>query len=563
MNNNFEFESASVSDRGLSEKRPENEDSYLELPSKGLFAVADGVGGAQAGDVASQMAMEILGEAFVNYADTVDPEEILLVAIDRANTAIHQMATDLPQLSSMATTIAALHVSGNVATIAHVGDSRVYRVEPHGELRRETDDHSVVEEAVRAGQLTPEQAKDHPKRNIISRALGSEPSVQVDFKTIMVDPGTIFLLCSDGITRHIDDDEISDLLTTGMSPSMLCDQMREICYQRGAEDNLTAVVVKIASHVAQNEAAQEPVTDAEPFDDEETIANIRTPFDAPASDDAVDDSAYLMQDGEEDLLDESHAEDLNSVSENVGEPAADSPDHDEPTQSVAPADYSSSKVDVPASRSAAASSASENDEFSMFGTDSRAKAEREDVGTSMGSKVLSAIVWLVLGSILGVAGYHLWHVNNPIESPTPAVITPQSSDIALSTYEESRRRVDENPEAWANTNAATPQDAVDFYYLGRALLLTGRVPEARRQFQLAKEKISDVDPRDRKTLETDIAIALGLVENPAAVEAFRREVLSPGQPSESPASNAAADTNLAAPTDTAPGTINVAPPANF
>ena len=101
--NNFQTYSAAVSDRGLSEKRPQNEDSFLEMKNIGLFAVADGVGGAQAGDVASQMAMEILGEAFVNLQTGGDAEEMMRIAIERANSAIHQMSSDLPQLSTMAT----------------------------------------------------------------------------------------------------------------------------------------------------------------------------------------------------------------------------------------------------------------------------------------------------------------------------------------------------------------------------------------------------------------------------------------------------------------------------
>ncbi|HTH36447.1 MAG TPA: protein phosphatase 2C domain-containing protein, partial [Pyrinomonadaceae bacterium] len=146
-----EYASAAVSDRGLSENRPHNEDSFLELTEHGLFAVADGVGGAQAGEVASQMAVEILAEAFINMGANADPEETMRIALDRANGAIFQMSHDLPQLSSMATTIAALHVNGDIATIAHVGDSRVYRMDGHGRLFRETGDHSIVEEEVRAG----------------------------------------------------------------------------------------------------------------------------------------------------------------------------------------------------------------------------------------------------------------------------------------------------------------------------------------------------------------------------------------------------------------------------
>src|SRR5262245_49881229 len=146
MDQEIVISSAAVSDRGLSEKRPENEDSYLEMPGSGVFAVADGVGGAQAGEVASSMAMEILGEAFAHLPVSADAETVMRAAIERANTAIFQMAHELPQLATMATTVVALHLSGNIATIGHVGDSRLYRVDRDGELYRETDDHSMVAE---------------------------------------------------------------------------------------------------------------------------------------------------------------------------------------------------------------------------------------------------------------------------------------------------------------------------------------------------------------------------------------------------------------------------------
>jgi len=222
-NDGVRVDSASISDRGLSDKRPQNEDSFLEMNRCGIFAVADGVGGAQAGDVASQMAVEILGEAFANRPDGVDAEEVMRSAVQQANSAIYQMALELPQLSSMATTIVALHLSGNIATIGHVGDSRLYRVDRDGNLHRETEDHSMVAEEVRAGRMTEEQAENHPSRNIISRALGAEPTVDVDLKTIMIEPGTAFLICSDGITRHVGDQEIKGVLTFGGGPADICE----------------------------------------------------------------------------------------------------------------------------------------------------------------------------------------------------------------------------------------------------------------------------------------------------------------------------------------------------
>src|SRR5205807_3939224 len=239
---------ASISDRGLSEKRPLNEDSFLADGERGIFVVADGVGGADAGEVASQTAVDVLNEAFrQKLTDGEDVEDLMELAIQRANSSIHQMALDNTRFSMMATTVVALHLDGNRATIGHVGDSRLYRLSPDGKLRRETEDHSIVEEEVRAGRMTPEQAANHPSKNVISRALGAEVSVEVDMKTIEVAEGTTFLLCTDGITRHLPDHELRALLVSGQSPEVICAEMKERCYQRGAEDNLTAVIVQFGT----------------------------------------------------------------------------------------------------------------------------------------------------------------------------------------------------------------------------------------------------------------------------------------------------------------------------
>ena len=239
------LEAAAVTDRGLNEKRPENEDSLLSDPEHHVFAVADGVGGAQAGEVASQTAVEVLREAFANQRSGEDVEDLMEIAIQRANDSIYRMSREQPRFAMMATTIVALHLDGLRATVGHVGDSRLYRLTPDGQLRRETEDHSLVEEEMRAGRLTPEQAANHPNRNVISRALGAEASVEVDMRTFEVESGTLFLLCSDGITRHIPDDELSALLRSAGSLEAACEEMKRRCYERGAEDNLTAVLVRV------------------------------------------------------------------------------------------------------------------------------------------------------------------------------------------------------------------------------------------------------------------------------------------------------------------------------
>jgi len=261
---------AAISDRGLSEKRPVNEDSFLADGARGIFVVADGVGGADAGEVASQKAVEVLSEAFRDKVGAgEDVEDLMELAIQKANSSIHQIAADDPRASMMATTVVVLHLDGSRATIGHVGDSRLYRLDPGGNLLRETADHSIVEEEVRAGRMTPEQAANHPSKNVISRALGAEPLVEVDMKTIEVGEGNAFLLCTDGITRHIPDNEIRELLLSGKNAEAICAEMKDRCYQRGAEDNLTAVIVQLG----QQNAGLTP-------DAERTVSNQRFETDA-------------------------------------------------------------------------------------------------------------------------------------------------------------------------------------------------------------------------------------------------------------------------------------------
>jgi serine/threonine protein phosphatase PrpC/cytochrome c-type biogenesis protein CcmH/NrfG len=253
---------ASVSDRGLNEKRPLNEDSFLADANRGIFVVADGVGGAEAGEVASAAAVDVIDKAFqAKLADGDDTEDVMELAIQRANSSIHQMATEHPRLSTMATTVVALHLDGHTATFGHVGDSRLYRLTPDGKLLRETEDHSIVEEEVRAGRMTPEQAANHPSKNVISRALGAEASVEADMKTTEVEEGSTFLLCTDGITRHIPDNELRELLLSAQPPDAICAEMKRRCYERGAEDNLTAIIVQVG----------QPKHDVSAIDDERTI----------------------------------------------------------------------------------------------------------------------------------------------------------------------------------------------------------------------------------------------------------------------------------------------------
>jgi serine/threonine protein phosphatase PrpC len=492
MENNFQLNSAAISDIGLNEKRPQNEDSYLELVERGIFAVADGVGGAQAGDVASQMAMELLGEAFINFKDGGDAEEMMGLAIDRANSAIYQMSHELPQLSSMATTLVALHIAGNIATIGHVGDSRMYRVDGNGSLFRETQDHSIVEEEVRAGRMTAEQAATHPSRNVISRALGAEQTVEIDMKTIMFEPNTAFLLCSDGITRHINDFEIRELLTMDTSPGDICDRMKRICYERGAEDNLTAVVVKILADGARDYSEHEAVF----LDlDEPTVATAR-----PASDSAdVEDTTAGEYDEvptetlemPADMGDSFASLDTEEIPADIPEEAPETPVYD-------------AQPPAPPSRPA--------DDHSMFGGSESANSGSGG-GSGMVGKVLSGLIMLLLGAILGVVLYS-FIIPKPTPEPNLPVLDTPKVDINLTSFEQLRREVDSDPAKFISASATTlPRDAEDYYLLGRAYLLTGDYVKARAALVEAKNRAQEIKDVNKKLVLNEIAMAMAILNN--------------------------------------------------
>lgn len=486
MDNAIAISSAAVSDRGLSDKRPQNEDSYLEMRQSGIFAVADGVGGAQAGEVASQMAVEILGEAFANLNDNSDAETVMRTAIERANTAIYQMAHELPQLSTMATTIVALHLAENIATIGHVGDSRLYRLDRDGNIFRETEDHSMVAEEVRAGRMTEEQADNHPSRNVISRALGAELAVEPDLKTIMVDPGTAFLLCSDGVTRHMADQEIMGVLTFGGSPGDICEYIKGLCYERGAEDNLTAVVIKVASDNGTPVGA----------DEERTVATARTVLEQQLA--ASDDDLLEM--------DTHRITELPVVEE---QPVISNETIEIPV-AVEPKTPPEPKADVVRPDDIQPNRAEEA--FAIFGTGSDL-VDSETPGSS--SRIVTYLAILVLGGLLGFGAYY-FAVARSEPSPQPVVnpITEMSSpNIPLTTFEKNRRNVDSDPAGYIAKGPIEPQDCEDNYLLGRAYLLTGDYAKARESFMEARDLLGQSDPSNAKVLAGDIAFGLAVTNN--------------------------------------------------
>jgi serine/threonine protein phosphatase PrpC len=511
METTLRIASSAISDRGLSEKRPQNEDSFLDKPELGLFAVADGVGGAQAGEVASQMAVEMVTEAFAHRQAFADTEAVMRAAIEGANAAIHRMADELPQLASMATTIVALHLDGEIATIGHVGDSRLYRVDRQGNLFVETEDHSVVGEEVRAGRMTPEQAASHPSRNVISRALGAEQDVQVDLKTIMIDQGTIFLLCSDGITRHVSDQEIERVLNFSAGPEDACEHLKKLCFDRGAEDNLTAVVVKISGGEARPDPAPERFS-AEIDRDEDTVATARTTFDETTPADGADESVTKEL--------QSPKAEPEAVPER--EPAADELELDD-----APVDEIK-KVEgptllpsiVPPIERKSESIAS--DDFSMFGGSAR-KADVEHSSWGGAGRALGALAMLLIGSAIGLGVYHFAIAPRAVETRDPNLSVMRTDDIAFSSFEKNRRNVDGDPAAYIRE--VPPADGPeDYYLLGRAHLLVGDFQSARQAFVAAQKELSKAEPANAKVLITDIAEGLVIANDQVLPPRFKQYV---------------------------------------
>jgi protein phosphatase len=222
-------------------KRRRNEDSYVVAPP--LFAIADGMGGAQAGEVASKLAAGALEE--VDSGLLSGPERVTSLIQD-ANRRVYERASADPTASGMGTTMTVALLEGAEVTIGHVGDSRAYLVRD-GELKQLTDDHSLVNELLKSGKLSPEEAETHPQRSVITRALGTEPDVDVDAFTIETRAGDLFLLCSDGLTSMVDDDEIFELLDRNRDDlNSAVRSLLAAANRGGGEDNITVVAFAIA-----------------------------------------------------------------------------------------------------------------------------------------------------------------------------------------------------------------------------------------------------------------------------------------------------------------------------
>ncbi len=238
-----------LTDPGL--VRKQNQDYYAlkSLHKNGLLAVVcDGMGGAKAGNVASKLATEVFtGEVERSFQKGMSPEmmqTVLCQAVALANTALFEQAQLSEDFRGMGTTLVALLIDGSNAVAVNVGDSRIYHMNDDGITLISTD-HSLVELMVRRGELTHEQAKMHPNKNIITRAIGTEPAVQCDTYPLQLHPRDNFLLCSDGLSNLLDDQEILFEVLHGARKKDCCGRLLDIAKQRGASDNVTAVLVSL------------------------------------------------------------------------------------------------------------------------------------------------------------------------------------------------------------------------------------------------------------------------------------------------------------------------------
>ena len=246
--------SAGITNVGM--KRQNNEDNYLINDGLGVYVVCDGMGGHAGGEYASQIAVTTVEEVLANIRDEnpdVDgatdeqiTQEKIKYAVRLAGKRIYERAQADPEFRGMGTTAVILLFRRGMAYLAHVGDSRGYLIRG-GEITQRTEDHSWVNEQIKAGLITPEAAKHHRFRNIITRSLGFQEEVEIDTQVLRAEPGDLYLLCSDGLSNLVEDAEMCEMLVENSFQETL-HMLVEIACQRGGDDNITAVIARVDSN---------------------------------------------------------------------------------------------------------------------------------------------------------------------------------------------------------------------------------------------------------------------------------------------------------------------------
>jgi protein phosphatase len=237
---------AAGTDKGL--LREINEDSCMIIPgcSSSLYAfiIADGMGGHNCGEIASRMTVDFVSESIRN-SSKLDDENIqqeLCSIVEQANREVYEKAQQSEKFSGMGTTLTMAVMDGIKLTAAHVGDSRLYMIRG-GEILQLTQDHSYIGELLRSGSLTREEAENHPRRNVITRAVGSSADIIVDVISQQINEGDIFVLCTDGLTNMISEDELSRIVRDN-EPEAACSRLIEAANKQGGDDNITVIVIK-------------------------------------------------------------------------------------------------------------------------------------------------------------------------------------------------------------------------------------------------------------------------------------------------------------------------------
>ena len=231
--------------------RTQNQDTFqMEALDRNtlLCVVCDGMGGAKSGNVASTLAADVFAQeikrTWTPGMDLEKIDNILKAAVKLANFTVYDQAQQFEEFTGMGTTLVAVLIQGKNAVVANVGDSRCYCIDNDG-IRRLTTDHSLVQMMVSRGELTPERARNYPGKNLITRAIGTEPVVECDIFHKKVESGTCLLLCSDGLSNMMDDPEILFEVVHGINKQSSCERLLNIAKNRGAPDNVTCVLIQI------------------------------------------------------------------------------------------------------------------------------------------------------------------------------------------------------------------------------------------------------------------------------------------------------------------------------